>query len=88
MIAGVQTTKEENASILDFGRFFFAGGEGTVASPAVGNAELLGVELSLAEGLRGCECHDVKSCRCIVALKEAASFRSFDIVVNSDLSSV
>jgi hypothetical protein len=27
----------------------------------------------------------VKSCRCIVALKAAASFRSFDIVVGDDL---
>jgi len=76
-----QTTKEENASILDFGRFFF-GGDGT--SPAVGKTAL-GVELSPADGFRGCECHDAKSCRCIVALKEAASFKSFDIAVKGDL---
>lgn len=47
----------------------------------------LGVELSLADGFRGCECHDAKSCRCIVALKEAASFKSFDIVVVPEYSS-
>jgi hypothetical protein len=52
-------------------------------SPALGNAEPA-VELLLVDGLDGCECHDVKSCRCIVALKEAASLRSFDIVVNVD----
>ena len=71
-IACPQKTKEESASILDFGRFFF--GED---SPAVGSTAT-GVELLFEESR--CECHDVKSCRCIVALKAAASLLSFDIV--------
>jgi hypothetical protein len=73
-IACPQKTKEESASILDFGRFFF----GEDSPPAVGSPAT-GVGLLLEESRR--ECHDVKSCRCIVALKAAASLLSFDIVL-------
>lgn len=74
-VAATKKTKEDNVRILDFGRFFFCGDETSVAALAKPG---FGAELPLVEDL---ECHDVKSCRCIVALKAAASFKSFDIVV-------
>lgn len=76
---GPNTTENSGGrSILGFGRFFF-GPLGELAGSSAG-----GLFSVVGAGVDGpspvlLECHDVVSCRCRVALKDATSLRSLDM---------